>query len=442
VQSDDTGESPASRATAQGRIGDSSLFGKILAMRLWNPLKVRDFRWLWSGSAFSALGDAAFFVALAWLVLQVSGPGVGIGVVLAVGSIPGTILLPLGGVLSDRVSPLWILTTANVVRCALVGSLAALLSSNRLEIWHLYVLAGSLSIVDALYYPASMSMIPRLVSQSRLEGANALAQGVDQICGIAGPVLAGALVSLFGLGSTFAAIAVLFLAAGGTFAGMMRLSGAVSGQLCATGSNNSTTERHPGALDDFTAGLRYGLNDPLIRSMLVILVGVNCALMGPLYVGGVMLADSELGGGGAFGILVAVACAGALLGGVVAGSFEWHRRGPLILVSTGVAGVGVSLVAFVDNLVVASALGFAFCSASSFAAILIISLIQGRSDPAFVGRTMSLVMFAATALDPVSFLLAGVLAELGLTVLFLSAGGLVLLTALASTASGTVRAYE
>ena len=418
------------------------MVGKVLAMRLWNPLKVRAFRWLWSGSAFSALADAAFFVALAWLVLRVSGPGVGIGAVLAVGSIPGAILLPLGGVLSDRFSPLWILTTANVVRCALVGSLAALLFANRLEIWHLYVLAGTLSIVDALYYPASMSMIPRLVSEGRLEGANALAQGVDQICGIVGPLLAGVLVFLFGLGSTFGTIAVLFLAAGVTFVGMMRLSGVVTGKLCAAGSDDSTRERHPGTLDDLRAGLRYGLNDPLIRSMLVILVGVNCALMGPLYVGGVMLAERELGGGGAFGILVSVACAGALLGGVVAGSFEWRRRGPLILVSTGVVGVGVGLVAFVDNLAVASAVGFLFCSASSFAAVLIISLIQGRSDPAFVGRTMSLVMFAATALDPVSFILAGVLAELGLTVLFLSAGGLVLLTAFAGAASATVRAYE
>jgi len=418
------------------------LFEKVLALRLWDPLKIRAFRWLWSGSAISALADAAFFVALAWLVLQVSGPGVGIGAVLAIGAIPGTVLLPLGGVLSDRASPLWILTVANVVRCALVGFVAALLFSNRLEIWHLYVLAGSLSIVDALYYPASMSMIPRLVSQGRLEGANALAQGVDQICGIAGPALAGALVFLFSLGSTFGTIAVLFLAAGVTFAGMMRFSGVVTGQLCATGSDNGTTERHPGTLDDLTAGLRYGLSDPLIRSMLVILVGVNCALMGPLYVGGVMLADTELGGGGAFGILVAVASAGALLGGIVAGSFVWRRRGPLILISTGAVGVGVSLVAFVDNLVVASALGFVFCSASSFAAVLIISLIQQRSDPAFVGRTMSLVMFAATALDPVSFLLAGALAELGLTVLFLFAGSLVVLTALAGAASGTVRAYE
>jgi hypothetical protein len=411
-------------------------------MRLWNPLKVRAFRWLWSGSAFSALADAAFFVALAWLVLQVSGPGVEIGAVLAVGSIPGTVLLPLGGVLSDRVSPVWILSTANVARCALVGCVAALLFSNRLEIWHLYVLAGALSIVDALYYPASMSMIPRLVSQGRLEGANALAQGVDQICGIVGPVLAGALVSLVGPGSTFGAIAMLFLAAGMTFAGMTRLSGVITGQLYTSGPDNGTAERHQGTLDDLTAGLRYGLNDPLIRSMLVILVGVNCALMGPLYVGGVMLAESELGGGSAFGILVAVSCAGALLGGVLAGSFEWRRRGPLILVSTGVVGIGVSLVAFVDNLFVASALGFAFCSASSFAAVLIISLIQGRSDPALVGRTMSLVMLAATALDPISFLLAGVLAELGLTILFLSAGGLVIFTALASAASSTVRAYE
>lgn len=407
-------------------------------MTLWDPLRIRAFRWLWGASAFSALADAIFFVALAWLVLRVSGPGVGIGAVLAVGSIPGAVLLPLGGVLSDRFSPVWILTMANVARVALVGSVAALLLSDRLDIWHLYVLAGSLSVVDALYYPASMSMIPKLVSEGRLEGANALAQGVDQICGIAGPVLAAFLVSAFGLGSTFGAIAVLFLTAGVTFAGMMRLPGGFYN----TASESSRTARVQGALDDLRAGLRYGLNDPLIRSMLIILVGVNCALIGPLYVGGVMLADTKLGGGGAFGVLVAVSSAGALLGGAVAGSYEWRRRGLLILISTGVVGVGVGLVALVSNLALASSLGFLFCAASSFAVVLIIALIQRRSDPAFVGRTMSLVMFAATALDPVSFLIAGVLAEFGLTVLFLSAGGLVLFTAIAGAASSTLRAYD
>jgi hypothetical protein len=69
-----------------------------------------------------------------------------------------------------------------------------------------------------------------------------------------------------------------------------------------------------------------------------------------------------------------------------------------------------------------------------------ISWLQERSEPHLTGRVMSLAMFAAVSLDPLSFALAGLLTELGLAVVFLSAGELLVITALLGAASGTVRA--
>ena len=72
---------------------------RLRALDFWMPLEARSFRRLWAGAGLSMLADQAFLVALTWLALRVTGSGAELGRVLAVASIPGTILTPAGGVL-------------------------------------------------------------------------------------------------------------------------------------------------------------------------------------------------------------------------------------------------------------------------------------------------------------------------------------------------------
>jgi nitrate/nitrite transporter NarK len=67
------------------------------------------------------LADQAFLVTLTWLVLRITESGTSLGVVLAVASVPGIILTPLGGVLCDKLSPVFVMSSANIVRAALMG---------------------------------------------------------------------------------------------------------------------------------------------------------------------------------------------------------------------------------------------------------------------------------------------------------------------------------
>jgi Transmembrane secretion effector len=64
---------------------------------LFAPLKVRNFRLLWTGETISVLGDQFYFVALPWLALQVSGSGLALGSVLMAAAIPRAALMLLGG---------------------------------------------------------------------------------------------------------------------------------------------------------------------------------------------------------------------------------------------------------------------------------------------------------------------------------------------------------
>lgn len=63
------------------------------------------YRRLWLGGSISLLGDQFYYVSLPWLVLQLTGSALAISTVLMSGAIPRTVLMLLGGVLSDRVSP-------------------------------------------------------------------------------------------------------------------------------------------------------------------------------------------------------------------------------------------------------------------------------------------------------------------------------------------------
>ncbi|MBA3635547.1 MAG: MFS transporter [Rubrobacteraceae bacterium] len=416
------------------------MLGRLRALHFWKPLEARSFRRLWAGAGLSMIADQAFLVALTWLVLRVSGSGAELGLVLAVASIPGTILTPVGGVLSDRYSPALIMIWASAGRILLLALLTALILADATLLWHVYVIAASLSALDALYYPASMSIVPSLVDRDRLGAANALTQGAEQASSIFGPALAGGLLALLGLGASFGATAVLFLIATALFGAVARAAKPAGSPAGDVPEENNEQNR---ALTSFIEGIRYVWHDGVIRSLLLILLCTNLAMMGPLYVGGAVLAESRLGGAGAFGTLVGAAGVGSLIGVAGAGSVRrFRRRGLIELGLTGLLGIIVGAIAFVPNLMAAIALATAIGATGSFLGVITISWLQERTEPGLLGRVMSFAMFSAVALDPISFALAGVLVELDLTAMFLAAGALLLLTAVLGALSRTMREVD
>jgi hypothetical protein len=407
---------------------------RLPALELWEPLKGWSFRRLWAASGLSMLADQAFLVALTWLVLRLTGSGAELGAVLAVAAVPGAVLMPLGGVLSDRASPVTIMIGASVGRVVLLALLAVLILTGEIRLWHVYVISASLSALDALYYPASMAILPALVGRDRLGAANAMIQGVEQASSILGPALAGLLLALAGLGASFGGTALLFLVATALLVTLARAANQVSGPEDDQEDEQNTTG---GGLAE---GLRYVVGDPVIRTLLLVVLGTNLAMMGPLYVGGAVLAESRLGGAGAFGTLVAAAGAGSLIGIVGAGSVRrFARRGLIELSLTGVLGLVVASIAFVPNLALAVPIAIAIGATASFLGVVTISWLQERTEPGLLGRVMSLVMFSAVALDPISFALAGVLVEVNLAATFVGAGSLLVLTASLGATSRTMR---
>ena len=100
--------------------------GRLAVAWRSGPLAVRSFRLLAGGQFASTIGDFCYAVALPWLVLSAHGGAILLGIVLACYGVPRTVLIPVGGVLADKVGPRTLMLAADAARCVLVAGLALL----------------------------------------------------------------------------------------------------------------------------------------------------------------------------------------------------------------------------------------------------------------------------------------------------------------------------
>jgi hypothetical protein len=397
------------------------------------PLRIRDFRLVFSGETVSLLGDQFHFVALAWLALQLTGSGLALGTVLMTAAIPRAVFMLVGGAFSDRLSPRNLMLISNAIRAVVVGILAALVISGNAQLWHLYVLAAIFGLVDAFFYPALNTIVPMLVSETHLPAANALMQGTQQLTGLIGPAIAGFVIAAVQTGPAFAVDAVSFAVAATV---LVAVRGGRRGAAPVT--DPGPTVAGPSMLATIGEGIAYAWRDPAIRSLLVLIAAFNFAFTGPVNVGIAWIADNRFGGSADFGILLSSWGAGALVGAVMAGSIRhvpnlgWVTMGVSLVLGAGLAGIGVAP-SMLSTLAVLVTMGVGI----GFINVRVIAWVQGRVPGSMLGRVMSLVSFGSVSLAPVSLALAGATIDFGATsAMFGVAGAIVVAATLAGISWG------
>ena len=174
------------------------------------PLSDRNFRLLTAGQFTSTAGDFCYAVALPWLVLSTHGGPVLLGTVLACYGLPRTVLMPLGGVLADKLGPRTIMLTADLVRCGLVVVLAVFAAKHIVSLAALGPIAALLGAGEGLFIPASFTIMPSLLRPDWLQAGNALNSAAVQFGSLLGPALGGILVASAGSAPAFAVDAASF----------------------------------------------------------------------------------------------------------------------------------------------------------------------------------------------------------------------------------------
>jgi hypothetical protein len=402
--------------------------------RPWTILASSAFRKLWVATTLSLFGDFFSYVAMAWLVLQLTGSSLALGTVLVVQALPRAVLMAVGGALADRISPRLTMLGSMGLRAIFVAPLAVLVLTGRVQMWEVYGIAAVFGIVDAFFMPARTSILPKLVAEHELEPGNAVMNVTMSATVILGPVIGGLIVAALGIGWAFAGDAACF-AIGFLFVfSLPAAARVVDGQP------------HPdgGLGGQIAAGFRYAWADTGLRVTLIVIAIIDFGANGAIGVGLPTLAHGRFGAGAnGLGVLLGAWGVGATLGALGAGFVPAPKRFGWMIVALCVwLGTGICTVGLLPSLLPAAAL-MAFSGVGTGVVNTYgVSWLQRRTDPAMQGRVMSLVMLASMGLTPISYAASGAIADFNPTLLFLIAGGMILLCAVGTASSRQVRSLH
>ena len=386
------------------------------------PLAVRSFRLLAGGQFASTIGDFCYAVALPWLVLSAHGGAIMLGIVLACYGVPRTALIPVGGVLADKVGPRTLMLAADAARCVLVAGLALLAARHTASLAALGPIAALIGAGEGLFIPASFAIMPSLLDEERLAAGNALSTAAVQVGSLLGPALGGALVAVTRASTAaFAVDAASFGVSALTLLLIPRQ--ATSGSVTAEAAMAVPEASGPTDKGGVLALLKRSRE---LQVILVVVIAANLASGGMSDVALPSLAHARFGAAG-YGALLACFAVGALIG-TLAAARTGHLRAPVMFASAMflIEAAGIALVPYLGGEAgAAAALGVAG-ACNGLGNVTVLTVMQKWVPAGLLGRVMGTLMLCSFGSFPLSVAVAGVLVHhLGPSLFFPVAGGLV-----------------
>lgn len=381
----------------------------------------------WIGEVISVFGDQFYFLALPWLTLTLTGSPAALGTVLMAAAIPRAVLMPVGGILVDRWSPQVVLLFSNAARGVILAIVTVLLLRDVIELWHIYALSIAFGAVDALSFPAFMSLTPRLVEDRRLEAANAVVQGTAQVAAMIGPAIAGVVIAAVGVAWALGLDALSFAVSVVTLSMVVRIL-RTSRAAVADAAPVAVAEQVESKGGGLGEAVRYVLFDPVLRTVLLILAAINFGVLGPIGVGlPAMVAGPLHGGSVMLGVVMGTFGAGTLVGMLTAALTKRpNRPGPVTSLACGMLAIGVGSIAgaalLPELLVILVVTLFVSGAALGYLNVQGISWLQARVPQSLMGRVMAIMVLSANGLGPISFAVSGQVAEHSLVALFFGGG--------------------
>lgn len=409
---------------------------------LLQPLALRDFRLLWLGQSISLFGDQFYLVALYWLALQLSDSPSTLGKVLMVAGGSQAMFQLIGGAVGDRFPPRALMLGSDLTRGAISLLLTIILLLNATEVWHLYVLAGLFGAVEAFFYPAYMAAIPMLLAEEQLSAGNALLRGTRNLMRVIGDPLAGIVIFKVGLAAAFGIDTITYL-----FAAVMLWRMRIERRPGMGINQDEATENLTlkGLFKSIGEGLRYTWSNRVMRSLLLFIAVIEFSFAGPSTIGIAVVAKTRFSDLGeiALGYMLGALAAGMFIGMLLAGSIPIKRnRGRLIIGIVFLLGVGMTLLSFATHVLWASLVLALMGLGGGLGNIVILSWMQMSAEPRVLGRVLSLMMFGVSVLEPLSYWIAGEVADRNLTWMFLGGGAIMLITSTIFMLGSTMRTAD
>ena len=344
----------------------------------------QPFRRLWIGQAISIIGGEITFVAIPIQMYHLTHSTLAVGL-LGFCTLGPLLVVPLvGGTLADAVDRRRLLLRTEVAVAVVSILLAVNAALPHPQVWALYVLLTLGTTAFSLGTPAMRSLLPKIVDQDQIAAASALEGMSSNLAAVAGPVLAGVLVSAIGFTSTYLVDVATFAA---SFASLWLLPALPPEPDADRPSVQSVLD-----------GFRYVLTRPILLG--IFLVDTNAMIFGmPMALFPAI--GAKLGGGATVvGFLYAAPYAGALLASAVSGWVGHVRRQGIGVVVAAICwGIALILFGFATTLWVALVTLALAGAADYISAILRSVIVLNATPPSMRGRVTG-IEFAQVASAP------------------------------------------
>ena len=357
---------------------------RAMGARTFRSLRIRNYRLFFFGQLISVTGTWMQTVAQTWLVLDLTGSGVDLGITVALQFLPMLLFGMWGGLLADRSDKRKLLIAMQAAGGVLALILYALVATDTVELWMVYVLAFGLGMVTMVDMPTRQSFVIEMVGPEEVPNAVGLNSAMFNTGRILGPTAAGVTIATLGIAPAFLANAISFIP---VIVGLMLMR------------TDELFRRAPAARQrgEVRAGILYAWHDTTLRSTLLLvgvlgMFGFNFIVVLPL------MAKFTFGGdAGLYSLFTALMSFGSLAGALISASRT--RPTTAMLVGSGVAFGGLTLLtAVAPTAWLAAALLIGVGMAMMLFMATANTTLQLNSDPAMRGRVMALygLLFAGS----------------------------------------------
>ncbi|MGZ4271812.1 MAG: MFS transporter [Solirubrobacteraceae bacterium] len=365
--------------------------------KTFSSLQVPNYRRYFAGQVVSISGNWMQTVAEMWLIVQLTGSGVSVGVTAGLQFLPVLLFGAYGGLLADRLPKRRLLTITQMLMAMPALTLWALTMTGSVQAWMVFALVFVRGCVLAIDNPARQAFVVELVGSERVVNAVALNSVVVHSSRIVGPAAAGAVIALLGVGPCFLFNALTFVA----MITALRLMNPAALHAPAIAA------KAKGQLRSALAYVRRTpeLTVPLAMMALVGTVSFNFQVLLPL-----LAHDTWHGTATTYATLTAAMGVGSIMGALAAGARG--RVSPKLLVGSALAfGAAELLVALAPTLDLQLLALIPLGAASVTFAAGVNSTLQVSVEPTMRGRVMSLYSVVFLGSTPIGAPLVGWLAQ-------------------------------
>jgi len=361
----------------------------------------RNIRLLWLAQVISSAGDAIYQIALLWLVFDITGSSTITGLIAMAAFMPAMLFGLYAGVVADKYSRKLIMIFSNLSQALTVIVIPIMLYFGYRNILIIGFFAFIRASFSTFFPPALNALVPMIASKDRLVKVNSVLATSSQLAYLIGPLSAGLILSvvsipyLFVIDSASFMVAILILL------------------FIILPPKTKLVDKQFSSVKEIFSGVQYVTKHKPLGMLFILTIINNFFIMGPAFIGMLILVKDALGGTASqYAFVEAGLAFGMLIGSVFV--YRIGNRiniGKLLLFGMILDGITYSVMYFAGSVnyvlifIVIHALGIPMITVSRTA------IIQKHAPNQYHGRLFSLVHLSVVGVTALSAAVVGIAAN-------------------------------